>query len=538
MDRLSEIERGGGNHKQAEREHPVLPLPDAVELLEQPRLRGARQEAARMSMEDQREAAAAAGETAAMVLDSPVGEAAAYPLPEPTAETPAVTDAPPIEGRALRRRVLGLAGPVIGENLLETLLGIVDTLLVAGLGTAAIAGVGSALQIMFLVIAALSALAVGSSVLVAQAFGAQDMDRASELAQQSLVWSVILSIPLALAGLLLAGPIIGVFGLDPDVARIGVSYLHVTMGTVVVLVALFIGGGVLRGVGDSRTPMIVTAIANVINVGLAYGLIYGHWGLPALGAVGSAWATFAARTLALGLLVRVLWRGRNGVKIGGRARWAPDLRVAKDVLRIGVPAALEQVLISAAFLLLAIIVAHLGTAIIAAQRISFTALSFAFLPGFGFGVAATALVGQSIGARRIVDGAAATRVATLWAVLWMAAMGVVSFVFATPIMRLFTDDPAVIRAGVGGLRVVALAQPFWAILFVQAGGLRGTGNTRFPLVVTGGGMWLSVMLAWLLLETVGGGLISVWSAFLIVSPLMAVLHWRRFRRTVVEWCPD
>ncbi|HEX5688986.1 MAG TPA: MATE family efflux transporter [Roseiflexaceae bacterium] len=438
--------------------------------------------------------------------------------------------------RAIQRRVLGLAGPVIGENLLETMLGLVDTLLVAGLGAAAIAGVGSALQVMFFLISMLSALAVGASVLVAQAVGASDTRRASRLARQSLLWSALLSIPLAILGLLLSGTIIGTFGLEPDVAQVATSYLEVTMGTVVVLVALFIGGGVLRGAGDSRTPMVVTAIANVVNVGLAYAMIYGHFGLPALGTVGSAWATFLARALALVLLVGALWRGRNGVSIGvsaGRS-WMPSFGVARDVLRIGVPAALEQVLVSSAFFALTIIVAHLGTEVLAAHRIAFNALSLSFLPGIGFGIAATALVGQSVGARRIEEGAAATRIATIWAVAWMSAIALAILIFAEPIMRLYTNDPAVIAAGAAGLRVVALAQPFWGVLFVQSGGLRGTGNTRFPLWTTGGGIWLSVGLSYALIQWIGGGLASVWAGFLILAPFMAALHWWRFRRTVRE----
>src|SRR6266496_2516623 len=140
--------------------------------------------------------------------------------------------------RELRKRVLGLAGPVIGENFLETLLGIVDTVLVAGLGVVAIAGVGSALQVMFFLISALSALAIGSAVLVAQAVGAGDTARAGRLGRQSLLWSVLFSIPLTALGFLLSGPIINLFGLEPQVAAIGAQYLQVTMGTVVVLVAL------------------------------------------------------------------------------------------------------------------------------------------------------------------------------------------------------------------------------------------------------------------------------------------------------------
>src|SRR5947207_9113208 len=129
------------------------------------------------------------------------------------------------DARTLRRRVLGLAWPVIGENFLETLLGIIDTLLVAGLGVVAIAGVGSALQVMFFLISALSALAIGSAVLVAQAVGAGDTAQAGRLGRQSLIWSVLFSIPLSLCGFLLSGPIIGLFGLEPGVAQIGVQYL-------------------------------------------------------------------------------------------------------------------------------------------------------------------------------------------------------------------------------------------------------------------------------------------------------------------------
>jgi putative MATE family efflux protein len=441
---------------------------------------------------------------------------------------------PTPEGGTMNRRVLGLAWPVVGENLLETLLGVVDTVLVAGLGMAAIAGVGSSLQIMFFILSALSALSVGSSILVAQAVGARDLSHASRLARQSLIWSVLLSVPLALVGFGLAGPIIGVFGMEPDVARIGVEYLQVTMGTVVVLVALVIGGGVLRGAGDSRTPMVVTAIANVVNVALAYGLIYGHWGLPALGAVGSAWATFVARAVALLLLLRALWTGRNGIGIAGAGSWRPDWSVARQVLVLGIPAAVEQILMSTAFLVLTILVAQLGTATLAAQRIAMSALSFSYLPAIGFGIAATALVGQSIGAGRPREGAELAKIATIWSTGLMSANTVVLLVFATPIMRLFTSDLDVIRVGAGALLVVALMLPTESIGIVLAGALRGTGDTRYPLIVGSAGMWGAVMLAWPALTFIGGGLPMAWAPWLLTLPVTSFMIWRHFRRRIQE----
>jgi Na+-driven multidrug efflux pump len=159
-------------------------------------------------------------------------------------------------------------------------------------------------------------------------------------------------------------------------------------------------------------------------------------------------------------------------------------------------------------------------------------MSLSFLPGFGFGIAATTLVGQSIGARRPQDGKAAARIATLWAMIWMGALGVIFFLFAETIMGFFTDDPAVIAIGAGGLRVLALLQPFWAISFVNSGALRGTGDTRFPLWVNTLGMWTAVGLGALFVRLIAGNLAVVWSAFLLTVPIVAGLFWWRFQRTI------
>ena len=441
-----------------------------------------------------------------------------------------------MEKQTMRRRVFNLAWPIIAENGLETLLGIVDTILVAHLAQSAVAlaGVGSAVQVMQILLSALAALSIGASVLVAQAVGARDLKRANRLARQSLLWSVILSLPLAIGGFLIPGLVIGMFGLEPAAADIGARYMQVTMGTAVVLTGLFIGGGVLRGAGDSRTPLIITTVANVINVPLAYGLIYGQWGLPDLGAVGSAWATFIARGLALVVLLIVLWKGRNraGITIRGKGGWRPDFTVARSVLSIGLPAALEQIITAAAFFVGTIVVGHLGTTVFAANRIVFTALSISFLPGIGFAIAGTALMGQSVGAKRIEDGAAAVRIATQWAVIWMGSMGVLIILFASPLMTLFTSDVAVIDAGISGLRVISLAMPALAIMFVQAGGMRGAGDTRTPMLIFSAGVWVSVGLGALALATIGGGLTATSAGWAVTGPVMAWLMTRRFRATI------
>ncbi|MGN6813330.1 MAG: MATE family efflux transporter, partial [Thermomicrobiales bacterium] len=303
----------------------------------------------------------------------------------------------------IARRVIGLAWPVIAQNLLETAVGVVDTLLVARLGAVAIAGVGTALQVMFFLLAILSAVTIGASIMVAHAVGAGDWPGARRLAKQSLVWGLLAALPLALGGALGAHWLIGAFGVAPDVAAVGTGYLRITMIVLPALLLVFVAGAVLRGAGDTRTPMLIGLLSNVINAVLAWGLIYGHLGLPALGADGSAWAAAAGRITGAVVLIAVLVRGRDGLALRGWADWRPHFAAVRRVLTLGVPAAIEQTMTSAAFTALTLIVATLGTRELATQRITFNALSVAFLPGFGFAIAAGTLVGQSLGARRPLE---------------------------------------------------------------------------------------------------------------------------------------
>lgn len=456
--------------------------------------------------------------------------AAATPQ-SPSADTLApVAEQPALDVRLVRRRVFGLAAPVIGEKLLQTLLGVADTLLVAGLGAVALAGVGASLQVIYLLLGALSALSVGASVLVAQAVGAGNLREASRLARQAVVWSVLIAIPLTLLGLALAPTIIGLFGLAPAVATVAEEYLSVTIGAVAMLTLMLLSSAVMRGAGDSRTPMLVTLLANVVNVAVSWALIYGHLGLPALGAVGSAWGTAISRALGAAILVGALVRGRNGVRLGWQG-WTPSVAAAGAVLTIGLPAALEEMIVIGAFAALTPIVASLGTEPLAAHRVVINILSLSFLPGIGFGLAVTALVGQAVGGRRPDEARAVAMIALRWAMIWMGALGVIFFIFARPLTALFGDNPALVAAGTAAIVTVAVAQPLWAASFVFSGALRGAGDTRTPLMITGSMMWLAVVVAFIAVRFVPQ-LWAVWTAFLVSGPLEAFLFWRAWRRKI------
>ena len=434
-----------------------------------------------------------------------------------------------------QRRVLSLATPIIGENLLQTLVGAVDTFMVARLGAAAVAGVGTSFEIVFFIISILSAIDIGATVLVSQAIGAGDKHRANELARQAIVWGLVLAIPVSIIIYLGAGRIISLFGTEPDVAKAATTYLEIIAATGVALFLSFVCGAVLRGAGDSRTPLAAAVIANIVNILVAYTLIFGNFGFPALGVAGSAFGAAAGRGLGAVYMLIAMARGKKAISLRGSWGWRPQVTTARQLFTLGLPAAVEQMLSSGAFMVLLAVVALIGTPALAAQQIAFTALSTAFLPGIAFSITATALVGQSIGARLPADARKAWVISLRWAITWLGIGGVLVFVFSEQLMRIFSASSEVISSGVNALHALSFALPFWAIWFVSSGSLRGSGDTRTPLIIGASTMWLSVLLAWIGVRWFDAGMGWVWTGFVLTSAPSSMLMWWIFRQRITDY---
>ena len=465
-----------------------------------------------------------------VALEAAEAPAAPGLLPEfvPISETPAPQP-------MTQRRVLSLATPIIGENLLQTLVGAVDTFMVAHLGAAAVAGVGTGFEIVFFIISILSAIDVGATVLVSQAIGATDQRRANQLARQAIVWGLVLAIPVSIGIYIAAPTIIGLFGTAPDVAEAAITYLEIVAATSVALFLSFICGAVLRGAGDSRTPLAAAVLANIINIGVAYTLIFGHFGFPALGVAGSAYGAAAGRGVGAIYMLLAMARGKKAISLRGAWGWHPNVAIGRQLFTLGLPAAVEQMLSSGAFMVLLAVVALIGTSALAAQQIAFTALSTAFLPGIAFSITATALVGQSIGARLPSDARKAWSISTRWAIAWLGIGGLLVYIFSEQLMRIFSSDAEVISSGVSALHALSFALPFWAVWFVSSGSLRGSGDTRTPLIVGASTMWLSVFLAWVGVRWFDAGMGWVWTGFVLTSAPASILMWWIFRQRIGEY---
>jgi putative MATE family efflux protein len=261
-------------------------------------------------------------------------------------------------------------------------------------------------------------------------------------------------------------------------------------------------------------------------------LIFGLLGFPVLGVAGSAWGAAAGRLAGTAAMLVLLVRGvgAGSLRLVGRHGWRPDVPLIGRLARIGLPSMGEQLSRSLGMLVFGTIVISLGTVVFAAQRITFNILSLSFLPGFGFAMAATALTGQALGAHLPDRARRATWFSVRSAAVWMGTMGALFFFAAPLFMRLFTDDPEIVGVGEDALRVLAFGQPQVAVALVLAGGLRGAGDTRFPMLITSVSMWLvRLPLAWYFVVHLGWGLPGAYASFIFGSTLESLAVYLRYR---------
>jgi putative MATE family efflux protein len=292
---------------------------------------------------------------------------------------------------------------------------------------------------------------------------------------------------------------------------------------------MFIGNASLRGAGDTRTPLYVMLVVNGLNIAVAWTAINGPFGLPQFGVVGSAMGAFVGRMAGGILVIAILLKGRSGIRLK-LAGLRPDWDLIRRMLHVGLPSGLEQLFFRTGHMGFARILAALGTAAYAANTVAMNALSLSFMPGFGFALAATTLVGQSLGAEAPEEAEQRGYISYRLGATLMTVIGLVIVLFSPQIIGFFTDDPQVVTLGATPLRVAGMIQPLLAATMIFAGGLRGAGDTRFPMVITGGSIWLiRLPLAYLLALVAGWGLLGAWVALGLDLSLRGVLNYLRFR---------
>ena len=433
---------------------------------------------------------------------------------------------------ALRRATWALAWPVIFSFSIESIVGLCDALMVGRLGATAVAAVGVGVHVLSVFNVAMFAVGTGSLAIVARHWGAGERDAAAETLRQSILAAFGLSVLIAVPVAVWPHAVLGLFRVAPEVVETAAGFVRVVMLAVPPDAALFVIATGLRAAGDTRTPLLIGIATALVSVSVAYTLIFGVLGLPALGVRGAAWGTVAGFTAGALLGLAVLASGRIDLHV----RWRGvrvDPAVVRRVLRVGYPAALEHVLMQAGFLAYMVFAAHYGTKAVAAYFIGVRILALAFLPGLGFGAAAGTLVGQSLGARRPEHAVRSGWMALELAMVLMTVGGAVLVLFARPVARLFVDDEAVVADAVAFIRVLGLSQPLMAADFTLGGALRGAGDTRFPLLVVIVAFYIGRLgSAALVAYWLDWGLLWVWLALIVDYVVRAVLKGWRFHSGV------
>lgn len=427
---------------------------------------------------------------------------------------------------SIRRNVFRLSLPVLLSSLFQRLVSIVDIFLTGGLGAAAIAATGLGQLLVFVTMTVFWGLSTGATVVIAHLWGAGKRADACRAAFVACLACLVMTAFCSIAGSLWGGEIARLMGATPEVQNLAAGYIRLIFLWLIWTTGLNCLSAVMHGSGDTRTPMEAIILVNILHVLLAWPLIYGKLGLPAMGVEGAAIAINSSEFVGFAyLLVQAL---RKRCITFSR----PDGALFGRIWRVGWPVALERIAQQSGQLFYSSFIIGYGTTAYAAHQIGLSIESLSFMPGAGMGIAAATLMGQSLGAGKVRRARISHSEALRLAVGVMTAMALLFFFAPQLLIGLFTTDPEVIEKGCVFLRLVAFAQVPLAVSFVYAGSLRGTGDTFYVFIVTLVAMWgIRVALSWLAAGPLHLSLYMVWGVFLIDWYFRgAAFAWRYHRR--------
>ncbi|MFQ3611421.1 MAG: MATE family efflux transporter [Fimbriimonadales bacterium] len=432
--------------------------------------------------------------------------------------------------RSPARTVWALALPTMIASLVQTANSFLDRIFVGRLGAESLAAVGVGSQLVFLCMALSMAISTGTTAIVARMYGANDQQSLRESARQSLGLAMVLGLVFTGLGYLLLPLILRWYGLEAGAEREAYRFLSPALMGLTGTFLMMGLSGTFRGMGDTRSPMFASIVATVVHIVGDWVLIFGRLGFPALGVQGAGIALALSMWAGTLMLWGQQWFGRHrDLAIPAMPLWSWWWRI----LRIGLPASARSFIYTTSSVMFTRILAGTaaGTAAVAALPIGLTAESIAFMPGFAFAIAASALVGQALGAR---NERLAERFG--WTAAWqscgvMTAMAVVFYLFAEQFARLFSQDPQVIALAAAYLRINAITEPLLAFGMVLAGALQGAGDSLKAMVATFLTQWVvRVPLAYLLVYTVGWDAVGAWWAMAISSGFSGLLMMALFKQ--------
>jgi len=393
----------------------------------------------------------------------------------------------------------------------------------------AVAAVGLGLQSLMLVFAILTVLHIGTSALLSRFVGAGQMFRASVGLSTLLRFALLLSLPMMLLWYIVASNVYVWFGTAPEVIALGEDYVQMLTWMLPFVFVKLVFVTALNASGDTKTPMKVKIASIILNVFLNYLFIFGNLGFPELGVLGAAVGTVIVNMLELIVYV-VLYLRR---KMPYTPAWYHSRSLLKRALKVGIPASFERTLTFSSFMLFTLVIAHYGTEILAGYQIGLRVEGLAFMPGIGFTIAAMALMGQGLGAKKPEQSREDVLLVLKYTVGFMFFLSFFMIFIPEKIVWFFTDDAQTIEEASLYLRIVGFSQIPLAFNFVLSGALRGAGDTKRTLKINLTSLWFVRIIPAFVLSWYFDNILFVYLAMISDTFVKAIWLWRTFNKG--EW---
>ena len=438
--------------------------------------------------------------------------------------------------------IFALAWPTMLEQLMQTAVQYIDTAMVGSLGTEATAAVGATTTVGWLIGSSIAALGVGFLSFIAQAYGAGDKERASRTASQAVLTVLIVGIFFTALTLSLSKMVPRWMQVDPAIQDLASRYFFILYTPMLARTASIIFGTMLRAVGDTKTPMRVGIVMNIINIILNFILIYPTRSISIFGLsftmFGAGWGVIGAAAASSvsfffgGIAItRALWKHPVISPKGQKLK--PDVQVLRPCLRVALPNMLQRFGTSLGYVAFAAMINSTGEISTAAHTIANTVESAFYIPGYGMQTAAATLAGNALGAGDKQKMKDLARMIMLLEVGMMIISGGLLFIFAPAMVGIFSKNEDVIRLGSTVLRMVALSEPFYGVSIIIEGMLQGVGKTVTPFIFNIIGMWgIRIVGTFICTQLLGYGLVSAWACMIghnLLLFVLFVIHYLRGR---------
>ncbi|MGN0340520.1 MAG: MATE family efflux transporter [Lachnospira sp.] len=408
--------------------------------------------------------------------------------------------------------IFTLAWPAFIELTLTQLTNLVDLAMIGQLGTWALSAVGFTTQPKQIMLTVFIAVNTGATALVARYTGSGEYDKVNRVFNQAIILNIVGGIILSILGFILSEQfVIWMGATDPKIIDAATSYLQIQMSGMTFIAVSTCITACLRGIGNTKVAMMYNVAANVINVILNYMLIYGKFGMPRLEVSGASLATITGQTIACFIAIFYVIKAKNVFSFKLSLKF--DRLISNSMLKVGLPAMGEQVIMRVGMLIFAVMIARLGTLANGTHQVCMSILGFSFMIGQAFAVSATTLVGQKLGEKK-PDEASRYGVYSTWIAVFVSiVVGLAFILFNRQIIDLFSNDIDVINLGSKVVMVLGLVQPIQAVQFTLTGALRGAGDTLFAAVVTMiTAVGVRLLVSYIFVFILGWGLMGAWIA--------------------------